>query len=378
MTKTLSQSEYFEAKKLAMQNEPVSMQVSIHDVDIAKDSISGGYIGVSGKRISVENGFFSDLYKMLKIGKSLIRDIQHSDNEMGTQFTALIISALKELKHSAKPMQITLIANPSTKNIIGTKKSDYSRISNGSMFTIVEDILDRNAGIGVSSLYHEGNGMIAGVKLISLADIGFDAFDNDERFNFGAYIENRGSDTVLGDFSYRLVCENGMMGVSEDEVFKMKGLTSSDVSEMLKKLHSMELRKFVPIDFEAWIRAFVKTPASLKELEETMKSTFDLIRYDADNEHNDMYESCVYKQFFTEIEEAHQRLLNKGFDPDKMTKKQKSYIRTKKNMWQLINDVTFIGSHDIGVPMDMNAMQRLGGKLFAKENDLIHAELLNI
>jgi hypothetical protein len=85
-------------------------------------------------------------------------------------------------------------------------------------------------------------------------------------------------------------------------------------------------------------------------------------------------------QLFPSLEEADRRILAKGFNPRELNDEQKKFIKTNRSVWDLINDMTWIGSHNTLYNLSHPKKFKVeGGSLFVKSAwDLEHAALASV
>jgi hypothetical protein len=84
-------------------------------------------------------------------------------------------------------------------------------------------------------------------------------------------------------------------------------------------------------------------------------------------------------QFFPEFDATTKRIYRKGFNPLQLTDAQKAFIKTDATVWDVVNELTWIGSHDTAFGLkNHQGFKVAGGNLFAKSWDLEHAGLATI
>jgi hypothetical protein len=87
----------------------------------------------------------------------------------------------------------------------------------------------------------------------------------------------------------------------------------------------------------------------------------------------------VDDQFFPEYGQAMRRIVTKGHNPTQLADAQKRFIKTSATIWDVVNELTWIGSHQSAFNFtDSKRFKVEGGNLFSKTWDLEHADLASI
>lgn len=381
----LSAEKYADKKAEALQLEPMTKKVSLNSIELSDDSYESGYIKVDGNNVAVEKSFFKGLSKLLNVNATLQNSLvgkKSSGKEGGGILYTKMIDALKSFKSHNKPTQVLLVANQGSSSITNILSEDYSRITNNGLFNIVERLVNDYPQLGVIDVNSSGGGLGAGVKLLASTDFEFGNMrgTEDETFRFGMNIENRGINTLIGDFAYRMVCQNGMMGMKTINNFKLEGLGDRDIKALFDHIVEVERRNFMPCEFKENMELAAKVPASFREVESAFDKTKKLLSLKP--EETDLkgsYNAALAEKYFWGYPKTQQRLLSKGVELKSITDKQKSFINSGMNMWDLINTITFLGSNKTGMPFkNQDELQKIGGKQFHAEYDLAYADLMNI
>lgn len=380
-SKPISQDEFQAKKKEALQNEPVARQVPLTSIELSDDSYSKGVVKVDGKTVSATNDFFRKLGGILHISDAMRRDLTNdgarkdgggkkikSDGVDDSGLFGKMVEAMKTLKTAKNGGgNVTIIGNPTTGELTGITDRGYNRIPNADLFGIAESLINRYPILSPVDIDVTGGGMGVGISLLSGADIGFGSSGpngpdgGDETFRFG-FTLNNGAITSLGDFAYRLVCSNGMMGIRRMDQFQLRDLSSESIRKMFEHISEAEKRRFVPVMFENNITLAAKTPASYRELEQLYKKVIENLRYDED-ELKKHFKREIAQTFFQGYVRTAAKLAQKDINPADLTDKQKSFIITGQSMWDVINNLTWLGSNDGGYQWkNQRFLQTLGGR----------------
>ena len=376
-SKPMSQEEFNAAKAEAQKSEPITRRIPMSQIEMDKDSYAGRYVKVSGKSVAVDGGFFKQLGAVLHISDSMRRDLT-ADGKGESGLFAKMVDTLKVLKSGKNGGgDVTIVGDPTSGHLTGISDKPYNRIPNKDLFGIAETLLNKYPSLSATDINVGGGGMNVGISLMSSNQLPFapkNAMD-DETFQFGFSLDN-GKQTSLGDFAYRLVCSNGMMRMSKMDQFQLKDLSQDNIRKMFEHIAASEKRGFVPVMFAQNMENAINTTASYFEIEKLFKAVKDNINCE-DEVLRKHFQAEVAKNFFQGYVRTAQRLTAKGIDIVEMTDKQKQFISSGQNMWNLINNLTWLGSHDSGYAWkDQALLRKLGGKQLGQEFDLQYADLL--
>lgn len=384
--KGMSQEEYLAKKAEAMRCEPIARMIPLGSISLQPNSMADGFVRIEGKSVSADETFFRYLSKLLNISGAMRRDLAGNAKEGKLDREGMFASmaeAMKMLKNTKTGgMNVTIIGDPSSNQLTGISDKKYSRIPNSNLFDVAESIMQRYPNILPVDVDVRGGGMGVNMSFVNNVDIGFGKSngpdDGDESFNFG-FTLNNGIVTSIGDFAYRLVCSNGMMRMVKNDIFRMKELTNKGIGDMFGTIAEMEKHRFIPVDYERNLRIADKTNASFGELEKMYDDvTSNLVSDDNDaiNAHN---RAEIARTFFRGLSVVHAKLASRNIDPRNLTSKQKQYIVTPQTMWEAINNLTWLGSHDTSYKWkNQRFMQKQAGMAFVKEYDLANLDLLQM
>ena len=373
-------ADYNRLKEESIKHQPITKSVQLKDIKFDPDALADDIIYVHGKPIAVEASFFKGLSKILNINGSMRKRLKASNEDAGTAFYVKLIDALKSFNAKNSNDSYTLMASPSTHSITNIVKGDATRISNDGLFGMADRLLNEYPSLSIMDV--KNNGGDTGIKLLANTEHDFGKTNGPdggiELFQFGMNLENSGMNTMLGDFAYRLVCENGMMGMKTINDFKLEGLDSQHIQGMMEHIQEVEARQFLPYAFAEHIKLADQANASLREVDEMFTKVKKSLVIN-DTELKDHYATALEEQYFRGVKQGESKIIKAGFDPREMTDKQKSFIDSGMNMWELINNLTFLGSHKTGFTFESrDVIQKLGGEQFHQEYDLAYAGLMKL
>lgn len=388
-SKPLSQEDFDAKRKEALANEPVTRSIPLSQLEMTDSSYADRHIKVAGKSVSVTPEFFRQLGNILHMSNAMQRDLTNGSfgakpksgngGDAGGLFTKMVdtLKVLKTTKNGGG--NVTLIGNPISGQLEGISDRGYNRIPNNDLFNIAERLVNQYPVLSPIAANVNGGGMGVGISLLSSADVPFKPRgDNgdDETFRFGFNLNND-KNTSLGDFAYRLICSNGMMGMDTKTNFMLRSLDNKSLGDMFNHIAATAKRGFIPMSFQTNLESAISTSSSFRELETLYRSVTGNLNYE-DEGLRKHFRAQIAREFFPGYVRTIGKMASKNVDPNNLTDKQKAFISTGQNMWDVINNMTFLGSHDTGFEWkDQALLRKLGGKTMATEFDLQHAALLN-
>lgn len=375
--KPLSQSEYDRLKQQALQNEPVTRKVRLSQIGVTADSLRQNVVTVDGKALSVSNNFINGLCKELSINKGMATDLSETgDGEMLPK----MVDAMKSIKsRRVGDAELFMVGNPASGEVTDLLQHPLARIQNAELFRITETMLNKYPSLSLTNVDVNDGGMGVSMNLLSGNDIGFGKLGgkDDETFRFGLDLGNGNDGTSISDFFFRLLCLNGAVGQERSNTFYLKSVHADEINRLFKHIQAAEKRGFVPLAFEYNLKNAARTPASYRETDETVRALLSMMR--GDKEDKDEFREKLINEFFRGYREAQAKLIRAGVDPLGISKKQAQFIRTGQTVWDVINSVTWLGSHQTDFPWQNQSKVRMyGGTLFSREADLANIGLLNL
>jgi len=359
-------------KKDLISNDTVSKSITLDKIDITESGIRDGWIRIEGNVASVDKSFFRKLAKMVNVNSQLASSFIKNDDE---QLYALLIKAIKQyktIKSDGTLQQYTLVADANSRTIIDILKGGSGgRLSMSSICDITDKILNDHSNIELESA-----GMFRGntnFNFINNNSIAFPDAGPDEEFKFGFSICTTPSTTKLSLYNQRLVCANGMrvnLGkgdvanqVNVNESFYLRSLRAGNLTTFFNSIKTLGANSFIPIGFKDALLRTRGTKASLNELEKVVATIMTSF---PDEESVKDYKKLV-KSYFPALPMAHQRIVKAGFDPYKMNENEKSNIKTHMSIWDVVNNLTFLGSNKSEFDIiNKDELKVHGGRLFDK------------
>jgi hypothetical protein len=148
---------------------------------------------------------------------------------------------------------------------------------------------------------------------------------------------------------------------------------------VLNQAHIWSRNGFVPVSFQDRLTRAVEAKASYAEASKVWNMVEDQLK-EEDPDRKIWLVKAAKVQLFPALEATERRLISKGYDPRALTPDQSKFIRTDRSVWDLINDMTWLGSHQSTFDLSNPARFKVeGGNLFMKKTwDLEHAALASV
>lgn len=377
MEKEMSSVDYQKALVIARSNEPKVISTTLKNIIIEGDSFDKNYIvlvlpDASSHQLTVSDAFFKQLAKILNVNLSIRKNlsIESDDNKMYSE----LLNVLRSAQNMIKAVDVTLLFCPIERKITHVKAGSFSRLSNDALFGFAEQLVDKYPKLTISNVDTYQGSSNVGIQIMSgnIVDLTNKKLSiDDESFQFGITLGNHGLVTSVGDFAYRLVCSNGMMGIRTDERFYLPNTEFDGLLELYDHFEAMREQDFVPADFAANFENATQIHASYKELKKAHDFAQRNLLIEFPEQENQIRYAFADK-YFSDVAMVQAKLKAKGIDEKEIPEKAMALIRTRTSMWDLVNTMTNLGSnpHPVYKVGNKPAFQKQGGKLMADNWDL--------
>ena len=372
----LSQAQFNEAKAAAIKHEPLTKPVMLSEIKLSDTSQKDGFIHLNDSRVPASGAFFKQLASLLNINQTLNSKFEkNGDAAIGNK----LIGAVKHYtERRGGDVPLMMVANRDQREVTGIVKADkFARISNETLFKTAEEILNEVPDMHIESI--DNGGGTSRINLIHTSEVGFERIGKDEVFRFGISLVNNPTQTQVDDFFYRLVCANGAVAKDMTAAFQLKQANAQGIAELFQSLKAYGKNGFVPRAFSERLERATGTRASLQEVQKAVDSVVGNLKHE-DPEMRRRLQESVIDSHFPMYKSTLARVFNAGHNPDFLTDKQKSFIKTGMSVWDLVNELTWLGSHNTVEEYENRArFKAAGGSLFAKSNyDLEAAQFATI
>lgn len=355
-TLTISQSIFDEKAKEAIEQQPMRRQISLHEVEL----LSTEKVNIGGREVSLSKKAFTDFIEILRLPKAFLdrfKDVFGEDNQK------MFINRLRESASLVKGIEVTLVANPRTQEIIRILGPNKAMISNDSALDFAKRYID-GYNLSINGFYLENNGAFS---INTTSPSGFHSIHGlkDENFQAGVTFHNspeRGLE--VSPYIHRLVCANGMVGRQMDESYRLTNLSPESIEKFNQQILQLQQVNFAPTGFADRIHKAIDTTASLAE----MQSAVSTVLKGSNVEYDRLQKWIPIDWTLKKYEEM-------GMDANKFTRIQRQNAQTGMSINELYNAVTNFATHKhSGIKVDdydRNLMMiQAGNLLWKKQYDI--------
>lgn len=390
----IDSTEFENLKRNLSGKDPLLKRVRLSEITLTTDSIKKNTILVNGTPVKVARNFFMRLAQVVNLNTSLMNRMEKHDD------IAIQIKLLEAVKAYAETRdgntEFFLIGDQEKHELVNIVRADrYSRLTNDTLFDTAGILLNKVSDLYVQSVdLREGD---FNINLVHTKDAGFERLGPDEVFRFGISLVNSQNKSEIKDFMYRRSCANGMISRNDIDPDGGDGGTPTrfggpkrlggggtslsgpdSFRAILEKAQFWSKGGFMPSGFKDRLELAMNTPSSLAEMNRAFSKVEQELR-EEDPDRKFWLVKTAKAQLFPALEEAERRLISKGYDPTILTLDQMKFVKTARSIWELVNDLTWIGSHKSTFDMrSSNQFKFEGGNLFTKEWDLKHAALAGV
>ena len=371
----ITQAQFDAAKRDAAGNNPLIKRVRLSDIELSDKAIEQGAIHLDGSRIPVSKKFFNSLAQSVNLNQALINKMGKNEDKDVQIKLLKAVKQYSETREGAK--EFLLIGDQDTKEVTRIAKADkYHRLSNETLFGTAETIMNAIPDMHVESIDRGNNGKVS-INLIHGAQVGYERISADEVFRFGISLVNTDYTSRVDDFFYRLSCANGAVARNMATAFEF-GQGDDAFRKLLEQMQGWAKTGFVPATFQTRLEDAVNVKASYAEVERALHSvTGSIAEKDATQKGHII--RAIEQQFFPTYDATTKRIFRAGHNPLSLTDGQKKFIKTDMSVWDVVNELTWIGSHEQVWDLRNSKQFKVeGGNLFSKQWDLQHAGLASI
>lgn len=352
---TISQELFNTRMQKAIQLQPIRKTIPLLQIQV----INTGVIEIAGSRIPMTKKAFSQLARMLGVPLQFQGKV---DKYFGEEASRAIVNKMKSALIQQGLSQITAIASPVSKEIVGFIKKESQYVSNGTFFGIANNVLsDHNllvrdftvnpedGSININAFNPNSNFGLAGLK--------------DEFFQGGISLSNSIDKGILASpYLNRLICTNGLIGESFVENYSLKGIHEAQMKEFRDHLHQLEKRQYKPMSFEERVNMGINTMASFAELE----SAANLIIGSSGARPKEIESWIPYAS-------TQEAFANFGKPTLFMGEDMKKNAKTGTSVWDVVNGLTHFSTHDSAFKVSESSrrqIQKEAGNMIAGKFDM--------
>ena len=383
----LTHDEFQNIREELRGNDPVIKRIKLSDIELTDKSLERCIIKLHGHEVPVARSFFARLGQVVSLNVALLNRMTKNEDKAVQIKLLEAVKAYSETRNGDK--EFLLIGDPGKHQITNIVVADkYTRLTNETLFETAELLTNEVPDLQVESVDHIGDSV--SINLVHAKDASFERLGPDEVFRFGISLVNNANTSKVNEFMYRLACDNGMISKSplgddpdggDGPGFGggPKGRSGPDTfRDIINQAHIWARDGFIPVSFQDKLDRAMKTQASLAEMQNAFGVVERMIK-EEDSDRKLWVVKAAKVKLFPHLDETERRIIGKGYNPNELSIDQKKFIKTGHSVWDLVNDLTWLGSHKSTFDLVQPARLKVeGGSLMAKRWDLEHAALASL
>jgi hypothetical protein len=348
---------YDALKQQALTLEPVQKKVLLSQIEIDNN----GSLSIGGRAIRADKDVVErQLLKILQLNPSFLKRFgKLTSEETKKDFINLLKNALT--LQDVKKSEITLIGNPKTQIITNIMPGTQDFISNRIALEMFERTMNGLPDLRIVGFdnYEDGSFSINVIKGEPVSAEYREQTIKGEEFNPGYNFRNnplKGS--VVSSYVERKACDNGMIVRDHKGDFRIEKLEDGHIRKFFEGFTLMGQSNFIPGAFPELLDKAMHTPASFHEILTARNAMLNNSTIKLDK---DLYD------YLPEFRSSVNMLARKGHDYANCSDNQLKNLPTDYNVWDIVNRMTWFGSHDSGNNADFSKIQTSAGNLFKKD-----------
>jgi len=352
---SLSENVVIHRMAEAVAVQPIRKEVALQSIKIIDDQS----IEYQGHRLKISQAAFRDLLDILKVPKTFMERFK---GIVGVESQQKFINTLKNVIATSGSGTVTMVLNPTSREVVAIHKSNRNLFSNQSATELISNIINENGltvadfsinrdngGIAVNTFHNNTHFDIPGLK--------------DEHFIAGiSFTNNPRNGFQVTPYINRLVCANGMITRGFQEEFKITKMDELSMNSFMASLKELRKNNYMPTGFTDAVRLTNSTNASLAEMQFAANAILD-----ASGASREEVESWIPLK---STESAFNRI---GVHVEDMDSAKRKNAKTGTSVWELINGITHFATHDNGIEItdyDRRRLQVVAGNLLTKKLDM--------
>jgi hypothetical protein len=335
--------------------QPIRKEVPLQSIKIVDEES----IEYQGHRLKINKAAFRDMLDILKVPKTFMERFK---GIVGVESQQKFINSLKNVIASSGNGNVTLVLNPTTREVVAVHKNTRNLFSNQSATELISNIISEG-GLSVAdfSVNHENGGIAVNTFNTNTH------FDipglKDENFIAGiSFTNNPRNGFQVTPYINRLVCANGMITRGFVEEFKISKLDELSMNSFMASMRELRRNNYMPTGFADAVRLTNSTNASLAEMNFATNAILDASKATRED-----VESWIPMKA---TESAFSRI---GVHVEDMDLAKRRNAKTGTSVWELINGITHFATHENGIEIsdyDRRRLQVVAGNLLTKKLDM--------
>lgn len=336
---------------------PFTFTVSLSQIELLDNNKIAFPFEGDKMLFNLSEGAVGDLIKLLDMPSKVVKEI---NSTMGPQMRTRLLTFVQQTKMvGGKAPEWTFIINRLTPNTIESIVTKSLLVSPTAYFNTLEGLID-DANAKITDSFVSPDGTISLSASFSKGEFGIKGL-KDEFFHPGFTLKLSPTEGLgINSFIERLVCENGMQ---KADGTNYRLIDFKNPAQFFEIINNTKKNNFIPEKFVEKVQLANNTYASFAEVKYAAGLILKTTKKKMEKEMIDAYVPL------NRVTEAFKR---KGVDPIKWNDQQAKTAITNAKVWDIINGVTWFGSHDEGYNVSTQArvgLQIAAGNMFAGTYD---------
>lgn len=357
---------YDNFKQEVKENYPLRTVMGISALKLDLNEGSYGTLEINGRKIELLKSAFQSLIKAMGITNTFIEKF---GKLFGAGLKNKLVDVLTKKLDADKNSRLAVYIHPKLLKVVAITQPNTPYVSPEFYFDTVENVLSDNQ-LDVSNMSISNTGNISISTLNRQWGFAVDGM-KDEDFNTGVIITTGPTEALsINPHIIRLICTNGIEGPSRLNM----GPTLMDssvekVNEFMGEIGRIKdtNRQFQSL-FIDQVKKLDNLYASFNEVHQLRKLVEGVV-----TDIDDSRTLGVLERFFPTGQYTNEYLTTKNINLDKLTQRHWRNAKTDMTVWELLNSLTDVASHDYGMGVGELAkvsLKREAGKfMFKKEFD---------
>lgn len=344
---------YDKAKAKAIDNQPLVADFVIDKVELGRGQI----VKLNDRPMALTDGAYNQfLQKVLEVHPAFVkkfRDVTDEKTELKMLATLQKGLAAKQGSH------VKVLANPQTQTIVGFQPGSFNYITNAAMLAVFEQVMNEYPELSLRDFYLNPDGtLVLNVRTDKMRNFGINPSTGEgEDFLGGLTFRNSvATGTGVGHNCLRQVCTNGLIRLQELSKFSISG-DSKQLQKFFNSISAMAQQGFMDGAFVDNMKRAQEVEASVAELRRAGGIITKYSRVETEEVNN-----------FLPIRDVTKFLAKKGIQYAELKDGQARNCRTGVTLWDLVNHVTYFGSHDLNQGADFGRIQAAAGAMLDRKS----------
>jgi hypothetical protein len=357
---------YENFKQEVKENYPLRTVMGISSLKLDLNEGSYGTLEIQGRKIELLKSAFQSLIKTMGITNNFIEKF---GKLFGQGLKNKLVDVLTKKLDAEKNEKLAVYIHPKLLKVVAITNPTSPYVSPDFYFDTVENVLTNNQ-LDVSNMSINNTGDISISTLNKEWGFAVDGM-SDEDFNTGVIITTGPTESLsVNPHILRLICKNGMTAPRRLNMGPaLLDSSPESVQKFMTELNSIKEtdRQFKSV-FTDQVKKMDSLYASFNEVHQ-LRQMVERVVTDVE----DSRTLGILERFFPTGQYTNEYLTTKNINLDKLSQRHWRNAKTDMTVWELLNSLTDVASHDYGMgvgELAKNSLKREAGKfMFKKEFD---------